>query len=166
MPGLNSRWRFAGGARHVTYPERAGHQAQDQPAPGRQDPASCDGRVAGQTRAHRLRLPGVGSWRKSPRERRRNASRPKQPPQDPFDCGNVRIEIGSAIRECSKRWGEVEIIAHLSDRDSRRSGLRRTSAIRPGYVYGADVREILGVIGRVDPARLNRVRKRLAELPG
>ena len=50
------------------------------------------------------------------------------------------------------------------DVDFVQSGLRRTSAIRPSYLYGADVREILGVIGRVDAARLDRVRRRLAEL--
>jgi mRNA interferase MazF len=50
------------------------------------------------------------------------------------------------------------------DADFARSGLHRASAIRPSYAYAADVREIAGVIGRVDAVRLDRVRQRLARL--
>jgi mRNA-degrading endonuclease toxin of MazEF toxin-antitoxin module len=50
------------------------------------------------------------------------------------------------------------------DSDFSQSGLHRASAIRPSYVYAAEIREVQGVIGRIDAARLNRVRRRLAQL--
>jgi mRNA-degrading endonuclease toxin of MazEF toxin-antitoxin module len=50
------------------------------------------------------------------------------------------------------------------DADFSQSGLHRTSAIRPSYLYGADTGEISGVIGRIDAGRLSRVQGRLAAL--
>jgi len=51
-----------------------------------------------------------------------------------------------------------------SDADFLQSGLHRTSAIRPSYLYSADSGEIKGVIGRIAATRLDRVRRRLARL--
>jgi hypothetical protein len=50
------------------------------------------------------------------------------------------------------------------DSDFSQSGLHRASAIRPSYVYAAEIRQVQGVIGRVDAAWLDRVRRRLAQL--
>jgi mRNA-degrading endonuclease toxin of MazEF toxin-antitoxin module len=69
--------------------------------------------------------------------------------------------ISTKLQDLQPDWDDR---IEPGDADFVRSGLRRTSAIRPSFLYGADVREIQGVIGRVDTARLNRVRKRLAEL--
>jgi mRNA interferase MazF len=49
------------------------------------------------------------------------------------------------------------------DADYSASGLRQPSAIRLSYLYAADEREISGVIGRVDPTRLGRLLRRLAQ---
>jgi mRNA-degrading endonuclease toxin of MazEF toxin-antitoxin module len=50
------------------------------------------------------------------------------------------------------------------DADYSGSGLHQRSAIRLSYLYAADEREISGVIGRVDPARLARLLQCLAKL--
>jgi mRNA interferase MazF len=50
-----------------------------------------------------------------------------------------------------------------SDWDFGGSGLHRTSVIRLSYLHAADPREIAGVIGRVDSARLKRLLDRLAD---
>ena len=76
--------------------------------------------------------------------------------QNVLICG-----ISTQLQDLQLDWDDR---IESSDADFARSGLRRTSAIRPSYLYGADLGEILGVIGRVDVARLNRVRNRLAEL--
>ena len=76
--------------------------------------------------------------------------------QNVLICG-----ISTQLQDLEPDWDDR---IEPGDADFIRSGLRRTSAIRPSYLYGADAREILGIIGRVDVARLNRVRTRLAEL--
>ena len=76
--------------------------------------------------------------------------------QNVLICG-----ISTQIQDLQPDWDDK--IAP-GDADFVRSGLRRTSAIRLSYLYGADSREIMGVIGRVDVVRLNRARKRVADL--
>ena len=69
--------------------------------------------------------------------------------------------ISTRLQDLQPDWDDR---IDSGDADFVRSGLRRTSAIRPSYLYGADAQEIQGIIGRVDVVRLNRVRKRLSEL--
>jgi hypothetical protein len=69
--------------------------------------------------------------------------------------------ISTQLRDLQADWDER---IELSDADFAQSGLHRTSAIRPSYLYAADAGEIVGIIGRVDPAGLSRVRGRLARL--
>ena len=76
--------------------------------------------------------------------------------QNVLICG-----ISTQLQDLQPDWDD-EIAP--SDADFSQSGLRRASAIRPSYLYGADLREISGVIGRVDRRRLNRVQNRLAAL--
>ena len=76
--------------------------------------------------------------------------------QNVLICG-----ISTQLQDLQPDWDDR---IKRGDADFVRSGLRRTSAIRPSYLYGADAQEVLGVIGRVDSVRLSRVRKRLAEL--
>ena len=68
--------------------------------------------------------------------------------QNVLICG-----ISTQLHDLEPDWDDK---IEPSDADFVESGLRRTSAIRPSYLYGADVREISGVIGRVDVVRLNR----------
>ncbi len=75
---------------------------------------------------------------------------------------NILIcRISTQLRDLQPDWDDL---IEPNDVDFSQSGLRRTSAVRPSYLYGADAREIAGVIGRVDAARLGRVRRRLAQL--
>jgi mRNA interferase MazF len=76
--------------------------------------------------------------------------------QNVLICG-----ISTQLQDLQPDWDDR---IEPGDADFSQSGLHRVSAIRPSYLYGADVREILGVIGRVDSVRLNRVRRRLAQL--
>jgi mRNA interferase MazF len=76
--------------------------------------------------------------------------------QNVLICG-----ISTQLHSLEPDWDDT---IEPSDADFAQSGLRRASAIRPSYLYGADAREISGVIGRVDAVRLDRVRRRLAEL--
>jgi len=76
--------------------------------------------------------------------------------QNVLICG-----ISTQLHDLQPHWDDL---IEAGDTDFSQSGLHRTSAIRPSYLYGADTREILGVIGRVDAERLNRVRRRLVQL--
>ena len=76
--------------------------------------------------------------------------------QNVLICG-----ISTQLHDLQPDWDER---IEPGDSDFSRSGLRRDSAIRPSYLYGADSREIAGVIGRIDARRLDRVRRRLARL--
>ena len=57
-------------------------------------------------------------------------------------------------------WDEL---VKTSDPDFGNSGLHRESAIRLSYIYAAASSEIAGTIGRIDSARLERLRKRLSD---
>jgi len=54
-------------------------------------------------------------------------------------------------------------LLQASDADFPSSGLHRPSAIRLSYLYAADPSEIAGVIGHIDPGRLQRLRQRLSD---
>jgi len=76
--------------------------------------------------------------------------------QNVLICG-----ISTQLHGLQPDWDER---IEFSDADFSQSGLHRTSAIRPSYLYAAETSEIMGIIGRVDAARLSRVRGRLARL--
>jgi mRNA interferase MazF len=50
-----------------------------------------------------------------------------------------------------------------SDHDFGNSGLHQSSLIRLSYLYAASAPEIAGLIGYIDPARLDRLLLRLAQ---
>ena len=76
--------------------------------------------------------------------------------QNVLICG-----ISTQLHDLQPDWDDK---IEPSDADFSQSGLRRNSAIRLSYLYGADLRELSGIIGRIDAERLNRVRRRLAAL--
>lgn len=76
--------------------------------------------------------------------------------QNVLICG-----VSTRLQDLQAEWDDK---IDPSDADFSQSGLHRTSAIRPSYLYGADIREISGIIGRIDAGRLTRVRRRLAAL--
>lgn len=78
------------------------------------------------------------------------------PFQNVLICG-----ISAQLRYLQADWDEL---IHRNDADFVSSGLRETSAVRLSYLYAADVTEIAGVIGRIDPGRLDRLLTRLANL--
>lgn len=84
----------------------------------------------------------------------RKAGSPPGSYQNVLICG-----ISTQLRDLLPDWDDI---VDSSDADFSQSGLHRTSAVRPSCLYGSDSREIAGVIGRIDAARLDRVRRRLA----
>jgi hypothetical protein len=57
-------------------------------------------------------------------------------------------------------WDEL---VRAADRDFKTSGLHHASAIRLSYLYAADSTEIVGTIGQIDSARLERLLTRLRD---
>ena len=57
-------------------------------------------------------------------------------------------------------WDEL---VQPGDPDYPTSGLHQPSVIRLSYLRAVTSTEVVGVIGRIDPARLNRLRTRLAD---
>ncbi|SRR6266851_5827446 len=49
------------------------------------------------------------------------------------------------------------------DKDFPHSGLHRPSIVRLSYLHAVDKNEVLGVIGLIDPARLDRLRTRQSD---
>ena len=78
------------------------------------------------------------------------------PFQNVLICG-----ISTQLQDLQPNWDES---LSPNDGDFRSSGLHRVSAIRLSYLYAADSREIVGVIGQIDANRLSRLRSRLASL--
>lgn len=78
------------------------------------------------------------------------------PYQNALICG-----ISTRLQELQPDWDEL-IQPH--DGDYSASGLHRLSVVRLSYLYAAESGEISGVIGRIDPARLQRLRQRLTAL--
>jgi len=77
------------------------------------------------------------------------------PYQNLLLCG-----ISSQLHQIQANWDEV---VDGSDCDFATSGLRGPSVIRLSYLYAADPTEIIGVIGKIDPARLQRLRQCLSD---
>lgn len=77
------------------------------------------------------------------------------PYQNVLLCG-----ISTQLHLVLSNWDEM---IQASDGDFTGSGLHQASVIRLSYLYAADVTEITGVIGSIDPARLARLRTRLAD---
>jgi len=78
------------------------------------------------------------------------------PFQNVLICG-----ISTQLQDLQSAWDES---IGPKDSDFAGSGLRRASAIRLSYLYAADARDVLGVIGRIDADRLKRLCARLAAL--
>jgi mRNA interferase MazF len=68
--------------------------------------------------------------------------------------------ISTQLHMIQANWDEL---IQTSDGDFAGSGLHQASVIRLSYLYAADATEITGVIGRIDPTRLARLRTRLAD---
>lgn len=77
------------------------------------------------------------------------------PYQNLLLCG-----ISTQLHLVVPNWDEP---IQATDADFAASGLHQTSVIRLSYLYAADAAEITGVIGSIDPARLARLRTRLAD---
>jgi mRNA interferase MazF len=67
--------------------------------------------------------------------------------------------ISTRLRDIQPDWDEL---IGPGDADYSASGLHEQSAVRLSYLYAADHREISGVVGRIEPERLRRLRRRLA----
>ncbi len=68
--------------------------------------------------------------------------------------------ISTQLQHLQANWDEL---VQAADADFRSSGLHQPSVIRLSYVYAADPGEIVGVIGAIDPGRLQRLRQRLSD---
>ncbi|MCU1275880.1 MAG: PemK family protein [Bryobacterales bacterium] len=77
------------------------------------------------------------------------------PYQNVLICG-----ISTQLHRLEPGWDEL---IQPSDSDFALSGLHSASAVRLSYLYAAERAEISGSIGFVDPARLTRLRSRLAK---
>lgn len=77
------------------------------------------------------------------------------PYQNVLLCG-----ISTQLHLIQANWDER---IQPGDGDFVASGLHQTSVIRLGYLYAAEAMEITGIIGRIDPTRLVRLRTRLAD---
>jgi mRNA interferase MazF len=77
------------------------------------------------------------------------------PYQNRLLCG-----ISTQLQYLQPNWDEQ---LQAGDADFSSSGLHRPSVIRLSYLYAADPSEIIGVIGTVDPSRLQRLRQRLSD---
>jgi mRNA interferase MazF len=77
------------------------------------------------------------------------------PYQNVLLCG-----ISTQLQLIQANWDEL---IQPGDGDFTGSGLHQASVIRLSYLHAADATEITGVIGRIDPTRLARLRTRLAD---
>src|SRR5262245_9582664 len=77
------------------------------------------------------------------------------PYQNVLLCG-----VSTQLHLILPNWDEL---IQTTDADFPGSGLHQASVIRLSYLYAADASEITGVIGSIDPARLARLRTRLAD---
>jgi mRNA interferase MazF len=68
--------------------------------------------------------------------------------------------ISTQRQQLEPNWDEL---IQTSDADFVSSGLHHASAIRLSYLYAADPSEVSGVIGSIDPLRLQRLRQRLSD---
>jgi mRNA interferase MazF len=77
------------------------------------------------------------------------------PYQNLLLCG-----VSTQLQNLQANWDEL---VQASDQDFASSGLHRPSAIRLSYLYAADPSEVAGVIGQIDPSRLQRLRQRISD---
>jgi mRNA interferase MazF len=77
------------------------------------------------------------------------------PYQNLLICG-----LSTQVQQIQPDWDEL---VQPSDADYASSGLHRASAIRLSYLYAAERKEIKGIVGHVDAARLQRLLARLAD---
>jgi mRNA interferase MazF len=77
------------------------------------------------------------------------------PYQNRLLCG-----ISTQLHLLQANWDEL---LQTTDPDFPTSGLRRSSAIRLSYLHAADTNELVGVIGKIAPVRLERLRRRLSD---
>jgi mRNA interferase MazF len=77
------------------------------------------------------------------------------PYQSLLICG-----ISTQLHLLQANWDEL---IQSGDSDFPGSGLHRDSAIRLSYLYAADRNEVAGIVGAVDPVRLQRLRQRLSD---
>jgi hypothetical protein len=63
------------------------------------------------------------------------------------------------LQRVSPGWDEL---IQPGDVDFVQSGLHKMSVIRLSYLPGVIPREVLGVIGQIDQARLDRLRQRIS----
>lgn len=77
------------------------------------------------------------------------------PYQNVLICG-----ISTQLHLIQANWDEL---MQPGDGDFASSGLHQASVIRLSYLYAAETAAITGIIGRIDPTRLTRLRTRLAD---
>jgi mRNA interferase MazF len=77
------------------------------------------------------------------------------PYQNQLLCG-----ISTQLHHLQANWDEL---VQTSDADFAASGLHRDSVVRLSYLYAADPSEIAGLIGSIDPSRLQRLRQHLSD---
>src|SRR3954451_20323403 len=77
------------------------------------------------------------------------------PYQTMLVCG-VSTKLHAAIPD----WDELIV---PGDPDFTASGLRKASIVRLSFLRSAGPAEVRGPVGRIDPARLHRLRTRLAD---
>ena len=99
-------------------------------------------------------LPQLGSAANKLRPALLLASLPG-PYQNLLLCG-----ISTQLHHLQANWDEL---IQAADADFASSGLHHASVIRLSYLYAADPTEIAGVIGSIDPFRLQRLRQRLSD---
>ena len=68
--------------------------------------------------------------------------------------------ISTQLQYLQANW---DGLVQPGDTDFQASGVHHASAIRLSYLYAADPTEVAGVIGLIDPSRLQRLRQRLAD---
>lgn len=101
-----------------------------------------------------ISLPGVGASAPKLRPALFLAELPG-PYQNCLLCG-----ISTQLHQLGAKWDEL---IQPGDTDFPSSGLHRASIIRLSYLHAADPGEIAGVIGRIEPARFQRLRQRLSD---
>ncbi len=77
------------------------------------------------------------------------------PYQNLLLCG-----ISTQLQQLQSGWDEL---VQSADSDFTSSGLHRDSVIRLSYLYAADLSEVAGVIGAIDPTRHQRLCERLSQ---
>jgi mRNA interferase MazF len=74
--------------------------------------------------------------------------------------GQLVCGISTQLNVLQRNWDET---LAPGDADFKASGLHQASAVRLSNLHAADRREIVGVVGAIDPSRLQRLRERLSD---